>query len=179
MRYITVLLVLAMSAFTSFSQKTLKVTSPSFTDKGTMPAKYSCDGRESSPPLRIDNIPSDAKSLALTLHDLDAPYVGGFTHWVVWNVDVMNDIPENYTGGTKGVNSIAKHKYTGVCPSGPHRFEFKVYALDTKMNLDLNTDKGTLEKKMRGHVLAEGKLIGMYERTSNISAKGAEEKMNR
>ncbi len=182
MRYIALIVMWAISTLTSFSQnKTLVVTSPSFKASGTIPTRYSCDGRESSPPLHIENIPAGAQSLAITLVDLDAPYEGGFTHWVVWNVDVMNDIPENYTGGTKGYNTMANHKYTGICPSGPHRFQFNVHALDSKLKLDMNIDKVTLEERIRGHVLAEGTLIGMYERKWDFSQNKymVDEKMNR
>jgi Raf kinase inhibitor-like YbhB/YbcL family protein len=181
MRYSSVFLTLALTALTSFTpDRNLVVTSPSFSDNGMIPSKYSCDGGEATPPLHIENIPAGARSLAITLHDPDAPFQGGFTHWVVWDIDVTNDIPENFKGGSKGVNSIAQHQYKGICPSGTHHYEFKVYALDTKLKLDLNTDKGTLERKMRGHILAEGTLTGLYNRGAAAVGQGrVDEKMDR
>lgn len=181
MRYSPVLLTLAITALTSFTpDRNLVVTSSSFLNNGMIPSKYSCDGGEHTPPLHIENIPVAAKSLAITLHDPDAPYEGGFTHWVVWNIDVMNDIPENFKGGSKGLNSIAGHQYKGICPSGTHHYVFKVYALDRRLTLDPNTDKRTLERKMRGHILAEGTLTGLYDRSAATVTQGrVDEKMDR
>jgi Raf kinase inhibitor-like YbhB/YbcL family protein len=158
---------------TSFSGKhKLKVTSPGFTHGGMIPERYSCDGIETNPPLHIENIPSGAKSLAIIIHDPDAQFSGGFTHWVAWDIAVTNDIPENFKGATSGVNSYIKHNYKGMCPpSGPHRYHFYVYALDKMLKADLNTDKAGLEEKMAGHILAEGELMGKYERP--VDAKPA------
>ena len=154
---------------TSFINKTrLTVTSTSFTGNGLIPAKYSCEGEEISPPLNISGIPAGTKSLALIVHDPDAPVKGGFTHWVVWNMDISGNIPENFKNAEQGLNGTKKQGYKGMCPpSGTHHYHFKAYALDTRLNIDINTDKAGLEKAMSGHILAEGELIGLYAKAKH------------
>jgi Raf kinase inhibitor-like YbhB/YbcL family protein len=149
-----------------FNSPALKISSTSFVNNGSIPAKYSCEGKEVSPPLVITDIPSGVKSLAIILHDPDAPMEGGFTHWVVWNIEPGDTkIPENFKGAQQGMNGAKKLGYIGMCPpSGTHHYHFRVYALDTKLGLDKNTDKTGLEKSMQGHVLAEGDLVGLYKK---------------
>lgn len=152
---------------TSFSGSPgLKITSTSFVNNGSIPAKYSCEGEEVNPPLLITNIPSGTKSLAIILHDPDAAMKGGFTHWVVWNIEPAdNKIPENFKGAEQGLNGAGQQGYKGMCPpSGTHHYHFRVYALDAKLDLDKKTDKAALEKSMKGHVLAEGDLVGLYKK---------------
>ena len=150
---------------TSFSPG-LKISSAVFPDNGMIPSKYSCEGVNASPPLHISGIPAGTKSLALILHDPDAPMAGGFTHWVMWNIDVNGEIPENFKGAAQGLNGAGKPGYYGMCPpSGTHHYHFKVYALDIKLDIDKNTDKAGLEKTIQGHVLAEGELVGLYKKT--------------
>lgn len=166
MRFLSAFLfiVTIMTSFTD--QKKLTVTSIAFADNGTIPAKYSCEGEEISPPLHITGIPGGTKSLALILHDPDAAVEGGFTHWVVWNIDINGNIPENFKGAEQGLNGAKKQGYKGMCPpSGTHHYHFKVYALDSRLNIDKNTDKAGLEKAMAGHILGEGELIGLYTKT--------------
>ena len=147
-------------------QKKLTVSSESFTENGTIPAKYSCEGEEFSPPLKITGIPAGTKSLALIVHDPDAPVQGGFTHWVVWNLDPSGNIPENFKGAEQGLNGAKKLGYKGRCPpSGTHHYHFKVYALDTRLTIGKQTDKAALERAMHGHALDEGELIGLYSKT--------------
>ena len=141
----------------------LKVTSTSFTPNGIIPAKYSCDGIGISPPLSVANIPINTKSLAIIVHDPDAPHPGGVTHWVAWNLPLNGIIPENFQGGKQGENSDHKTGYKAICPpDGTHRYNFKVYALDEVLMADTTTDKAALEKVMKGHILAEGELMGFY-----------------
>ncbi|HEY8780590.1 MAG TPA: YbhB/YbcL family Raf kinase inhibitor-like protein [Mucilaginibacter sp.] len=143
----------------------LTVTSTSFTDNGLIPAKYSCEGQEVNPPLHITGVPDDAKSLALIVHDPDAPAKGGFTHWVVWNIDTKGNIPENFKGAEQGLNGAKKEGYKGMCPpSGTHHYHFMVYALNTRLSISKNTDKAGLEKAMHGHILAEGDIVGLYKK---------------
>lgn len=159
-----------MTAFVSIGK--LTVTSTAFTNNGMIPEKYSCEGGESSPPVHIGRIPAGTKSLALIVHDPDAPRKNGFTHWVLWNVHPDGNIPENYKGASQGMNSGEKNGYKGICPpDGVHHYYFRVYALDTKLNLDQNTDKTLLEKAMEGHILAEGELIGLYRKTKEGEVK--------
>jgi len=148
------------------NDKDLSVTSSAFLANSIIPAKYSCEGDEASPPLHINNVPTSAKSLALIVHDPDAQSPGGFTHWVVWNIDTTSDIPENYKGGSQGLNGAMLHGYKGMCPpSGTHHYHFMVYALDTKLDIDKNTDKHGLEKAMKGHIISHAELIGLYKKT--------------
>ena len=164
MRYFISFLVLIVMVGTSHAQ--LVVTSSSFKEGGMIPSKYSCEGTEVSPPLNISNIPSAAKSLALIVHDPDAPMKGGFTHWVVWNIDVKGYLKEGFKNANEGLNSAKQVGYKGMCPpSGTHHYHFKVYALDEMLELDQNNDKESLEKRMQGHILDEGELIGLYKKT--------------
>jgi Raf kinase inhibitor-like YbhB/YbcL family protein len=169
MRLLTTLSILGtVAAITSFSNSPkLKITSASFANNGSIPSKYSCEGEEASPPLLISDIPSGTKSLAIILHDPDAPREGGFTHWVVWNIDPgNNNIPENFKGAQQGLNGAGQPGYKGMCPpSGTHHYHFMVYALDTKLDIDKKTDKAGLEKSMQGHILAQGDLVGLYKKT--------------
>jgi len=169
MRLLTTLSILGtVAAITSFSNSPkLKITSTSFANNGSIPSKYSCEGEEVSPPLLISDIPSGTKSLAIILHDPDAPREGGFTHWVVWNIDPgNNNIPENFKGAQQGLNGAGQPGYKGMCPpSGTHHYHFMVYALDTKLDIDKKTDKTGLEKSMQGHILAQGDLVGLYKKT--------------
>ena len=145
----------------------LKVTSSAFRDGGKIPAKYTCDGSNVSPPLRIESLPKAAKSLVLIADDPDAP---GKTwiHWLVWNIDPKTieiregSVPINAVEGT---SDFGKAAYGGPCPpSGSHRYYFKVYALDTTLLLPSSAKKEALEKAMVGHVLTKGSLMGTYAR---------------
>jgi len=159
----------ALLAVTSFTRDTaLGITSTAFINNGSIPAKYSCEGGESSPPLLITDIPSGTVSLALILHDPDAAVPGGFTHWVVWNISpTQNSISENFKGGDQGLNGAAKPGYKGMCPpTGTHHYHFMVYALDTKLALNNSTTKAVLEKNMQGHILAQGDLVGLYKKAN-------------
>ena len=152
---------LAFMAFTA--QPTFNVSSAAFTANGAIPAKYSCEGAEVSPPLTITGIPAGAKSLAIIVHDPDAPKAGGVTHWVAWNLPATGNIPENFKGAQQGLNSDNKPGYKGMCPpDGTHHYYFMVYALDSKLSISSQTDKAGLEKAMEGHTLAQAELIGLY-----------------
>lgn len=164
------IMILVLAAL--FKVASITVTSPSFPIDGMIPSKYTCDGENLSPPLHFQNIPMGAKTMAIIMHDPDAPLQGGFTHWVAWNISVMANIPENYKGGEQGLNRSNKSGYTGPCPpSGTHHYYFYVYALDTELILDKTTDKEMLEKAMEGHILATGSLVGLYQKKDRISVK--------
>jgi Raf kinase inhibitor-like YbhB/YbcL family protein len=143
----------------------LVVKSPVFENNKPIPKKYSCDGDEVNPPITIEGIPTTAKTLALIVDDPDAPR-GTFDHWILWNIPTTNKIEENTIPGTEGINSAGQHAYIGMCPpSGTHRYFFKVYALDSKLELQVNTTKKKdLEKAMQGHVLSKGEMVGLYHR---------------
>jgi len=142
----------------------LRVSSPIFQNNQFIPPKYTCDGDDLNPPLRIEGIPREAQALVLIVDDPDAP-MGTWDHWVVWNIPPVERIEENSVPGIQGMNDFNKHSYGGPCPpSGTHRYFFKVYALDMKLNLDPNSRRKDVEKAMKGHILAEGKIVGLYRR---------------
>jgi Raf kinase inhibitor-like YbhB/YbcL family protein len=145
--------------------KELTVKSPAFEPNKQIPEKYSCDGENINPPLTIENIPKETKSLALLMDDPDAPS-GTFDHWVVWNIPPSTSkIAEHTVPGTEGLNSAREHGYHAPCPpSGTHRYFFKVYALDMELGLGANAKKKDVEKAMQGHILAKGELVGLYSR---------------
>ena len=144
--------------------KELTITSPAFENNKSIPSKYTCDGNDVNPALNIEGIPDETKSLVLIVDDPDAP-MGTWDHWIVWNIPPTNKIEENSVPGTEGLNDFRKHSYGGPCPpSGTHRYFFKVYALDTKLDLDPNSRKEDVEKAMKNHILAKGELVGLYSR---------------
>lgn len=144
--------------------KLLKITSAAFKDNEYIPVKYTCDGVNVSPPLDIEHIPEEAKSVALIVDDPDAPG-GTWVHWVMWNIPVTHHIKENEAHGMQGMNDFSKNVYGGPCPpGGTHRYFFKVYALDNTPDLPVSATKYHLEKAMGGHILAFGELIGLYKR---------------
>jgi len=146
--------------------KKLSVTSPAFENNQLIPAKYTCDGDDINPPLTIEGIPEGTKTLALIIDDPDAP-MGTWDHWIVWNIPATTSkIAENTVPGTEGMNDFRKRSYGGPCPPyGTHRYFFKVYALDVKLDLSPTSRKSDLEKAMQGHVLAKGELVGLYRRS--------------
>ncbi len=151
---------------------TISVRSSAFQEGGMIPAKYTCDGDDVSPPLEWTGIPQGTKSLALICDDPDAP-VGTWVHWVIWNIpatlnglaeDVPPD-PQLPDGSRQGISDFRRPGYGGPCPpSGVHRYYFKVYALDAMLELPSGTRKADLLKAMNGHILAEGQLMGKYRR---------------
>ena len=142
----------------------MKITSPEFENDGFIPSKFTCDGEDVSPALAIEEVPSEAKSLALVVDDPDAP-VGTWVHWVVYNMPVVSRIDEGAVPGSQGSNDFGKRDYGGPCPpSGAHRYFFKLYALDTDLDLAEGVDKHTLENAMEGHILDKAELVGLYER---------------
>jgi Raf kinase inhibitor-like YbhB/YbcL family protein len=141
----------------------LTVKSPAFEANKKLPKKYTCEADGVNPPLTIEGIPAEAKSLALLLEDPDAT-IGTFDHWVVWNIPVSTSkIEENTVPGIEGLNSGRRPGYYPPCPpSGSHRYIFKIYALDQTLNLPSSTKKAGLLKAMQDHVVAEGELVGLY-----------------
>jgi len=153
---------------TTITAATLEVSSASFKQEGFIPAIYSCEGKSINPPIEIRNIPDGTRSLALIMDDPDATK-GTFVHWVAWNIDpAKKTIPENSSPGTEGKNGAGKNGYIGPCPpagTGTHHYHFKVYALDSKLNLQNNAGKAELEAAMEKHILAKGELIGLYHKS--------------
>lgn len=146
---------------------TLKLSSPAFKHNQMIPTKYTCDGADVNPPLVIENIPPEAKSLALIMDDPDAP-AGTWVHWVLWNIDPkMAEIREGSvpSSAQQGMNDFRKHDYGGPCPpSGTHHYFFKLHVLDTTLNIGPDTTKAALERAMKGHIVAQTELVGLYKR---------------
>lgn len=145
----------------------MRITSPAFDNNASLPSRYTCDGEDINPPLGLVDVPAEAQSLALIVDDPDAP-AGTWVHWTVWNIppDVRslgeNSVP---SGAGEGMTSFGRTGWGGPCPpSGIHRYFFKLFALDTVLNLTSSVDITTLEKAMEGHILARAELIGWYKR---------------
>lgn len=150
----------------------IKMKSTAFEEGGMIPKKYTCDGLDISPPLSWTSVPEGTKSLALICDDPDAP-MGTWVHWVLFNLSAdIQELPENIppqkilaNGARQGITDFRKIGYGGPCPpGGTHRYYFKLYALDTEINLEAGVTKKQLLKAMEGHILAEGQLMGKYKR---------------
>ncbi len=154
---------------------TMALSSPAFGAGETIPARYTCDGEDISPPLRWEGIPEGTRSFALIVDDPDAP-VGTFIHWVLYNIPAeRSDLPEGVPRqlevpgiGLQGTNDFKDNRigYRGPCPppGKPHRYFFKLYALDTTLDVVKGASAATVERAIRGHILAQGQLIGKYGR---------------
>ena len=146
----------------------MKVTSLEFENNGPIPAKFTCDGGNVNPALTIEDIPGGTKSPTLVVDDPDAP-MGTWVHWVLYDIPIISSIGEDTIPGKQGINDFGKKDYGGPCPpSGTHRYFFKVYALDSELGLDEGIDKDTLEGSMRGHILGEAELVGLYQRKMRV-----------
>lgn len=135
-----------------------------FGNNEMIPGKYTCQGSNINPPLIISDMPSNTKSLALIIDDPDAP-VGTWDHWIVHNIEPKNSINENSIPGIQAKNSWGKNEYGGPCPpSGTHRYFFKLYALDIKLDLNEGASKKQLENAMKNHIIEKTELIGLYKK---------------
>ncbi|MBS3112945.1 YbhB/YbcL family Raf kinase inhibitor-like protein [Candidatus Woesearchaeota archaeon] len=144
----------------------MKLTSPDFKNNQKIPEKFTCKGNNFNPGLEIENIPVKAKSLVLIMDDPDAPR-GTWVHWIVWNIPITEKIYENSVpgGSMQGTNSANQTNYIGPCPpSGTHRYFFKLYALDTTLNLPKTSTKAGLEQAMQPHVIEKAELIGLFSK---------------
>jgi Raf kinase inhibitor-like YbhB/YbcL family protein len=152
---------------------TLSLTTTAFPAGGPIPARYTCDGEDRSPPLAWSGAPAGTAAFALIVDDPDAPR-GVFTHWVLYNLPAdAGELPEGVpaterlaNGALQGVNDFGRVGYSGPCPPpGPaHRYRFTLYALDTALRLGPRATKQAALDAMRGHVLAQGQLTGTYQR---------------
>jgi len=145
----------------------IQLTSEVFQNNQSIPLKYSCNGENINPPLSIKNIPTNTKSLTLIVDDPDAPS-GDWVHWLIWNIPSNTsqiEMGATPSGSVQGLNDSKNNKYDGPCPpSGTHRYFFKLYALDTTLNLKVNSNKNNLEDAMKGHILGQTTLIGLYSK---------------
>jgi len=155
---------------TSEAVTSLEITSDAFEYEGSIPSDYSCDGENTSPALTWSEPPSGTQSFALIMDDPDAP-LGTFVHWVIFNIpasargleQATPKIPQLEDGSIQGQNSANLSGYMGPCPpTGTHRYFFKLYALDTTLDLTSDAKKDDLLSAMDGHIFAEGELMGTY-----------------
>ena len=164
----TALLAVAVLGFTAGGMAEgggkMKITSPDFENNNFIPRKFTCDGDDVNPGLVIEGIPEKAKSLVLIVEDPDASS-GIWVHWVVYDIPVTGRIGENSVPGKQGMTDSGKKAYHGPCPPfGTHRYFFRVYALDTALNLKEGVKKPDVEKAMQGHILEKSELMGLYKR---------------
>jgi hypothetical protein len=158
----------ALLFHSNFFMNNLIISSPSFSEGADIPVKFSCKGENISPAIKIGSLPQEARSLAVIVEDPDAPR-GIFDHWVIWNLQPLDTIAENSKDGVKGNNGKGETGYTGPCPpSGTHRYQFKVYALDATLDLPIGTNKINLMNAMKEHVIAGGELTGLFSSQSKV-----------
>jgi Raf kinase inhibitor-like YbhB/YbcL family protein len=150
----------------------MELKSPAFGEGSMIPKKYTCDGQDISPPLKWTSVRDGTKTLALISDDPDAPG-GTWVHWVIFNLpgdtrDLAESTPhvkELPNGAKQGTNDFGKIGYGGPCPpGGTHRYYFKIYSLDTDLDLKAGATKAQLLQAMKGHILGEGQLMGKYKR---------------
>ena len=144
--------------------KTLDVESSAFAANGAIPSEYTCEGSEATPPLRWSNIPREARSIAIVVEDPDAPK-GTFTHWIVTGIPATTTALAGAlpAGASAGRNDFGKTGWSGPCPpSGRHRYVFRVYALDIPLAKQLA--KADFAATIAGHVVAQGELVGTYQK---------------
>lgn len=164
----------AFAADAGKADATIKVTSAAFAHNAAIPAKYTCEGSDVSPPLAWSGVPASAKSLALIVDDPDAPDPKApkttWVHWVLYNIppsatalgEALKSLP---AGAREGSNDWDRTGYGGPCPPvGRHRYVHKLYALDTVLPDLKEPNKAALEAAMKGHVVARGELIGTYQK---------------
>ncbi|WP_297477854.1 YbhB/YbcL family Raf kinase inhibitor-like protein [Thermococcus sp.] len=145
-----------------------------FHDGGYIPREFTCDGENINPPIFVGHVDPNAKSLVIIVDDPDAPG-GTFTHWIAWNVPPLGEIPKGVPREgvveapirmVQGLNDFGSVGYSGPCPprGKPHHYHFKVYALDTTLDLPPGSTRKELERAMEGHVVQWGEIVGLYGR---------------
>lgn len=156
----------------SLGGKQMEITSSAFNEGSMIPAKYTCDDINISPPLKWSKAPEGTKTFAIICDDPDAP-AGTWVHWVLYNLpadtnELSEDIPPVEllpSDARQGKNDFGRIGYGGPCPPGGiHRYYFKIYALAEKLNIESGVTKSELLKAMAGKILSEGQLMGRYER---------------
>lgn len=158
----------------------MQLTSSSFEQGGAIPAQFTCEGKDISPELDWKDAPRETKSLALILHDPDAPIANGFTHWVLYDIppsvhqiEVNRPREPKIAGfGVQGKNDAGKIGYLGPCPpSGTHRYFFRLYALRSALALDPGATRQDVEAAIEGHVIEEAELMGTYRKAQAKAAR--------
>jgi hypothetical protein len=152
----------------NFKNKAMRLSSPVFKEGEEIPTKYTCEGLDISPPLHIEDVPEGTLSLVLFLEDPDAPSVKPFVHWVVFNIPPdtkefkEGEAPHEAVEGMNTTNAIG---YMGPCPpSGTHRYQFKLYAVNKMLNMFDETDRKMVLREIEGSILAQASLTGVYQK---------------
>jgi Raf kinase inhibitor-like YbhB/YbcL family protein len=163
----------AFSVASQGGSMSLEISSSAFSDGGTIPKQFTCDGPDVSPPLAWKDAPANVQAFTLIMDDPDAP-VGTWVHWVLYNMPAnTKDVPGSVAkteqlpnGALQGRNDFRKIGYGGPCPPAgrPHRYFFKLYALDRKLDLKAGASKAEVETAMKGHILGQAQLVGRYGR---------------
>ncbi len=171
-----ILLTFLAIIFVSLNAFALEIVSDVFESNGYIPDRYACDAQDFSPFLSFRDVPEGTKSLVLICDDPDAPFKV-WVHWVLFNIPKeVTELKENITaeemkslGIIAGVNDFGKLEYKGPCPPAgkPHRYFFKLYALDTQLPLEAGAAKKEIVKAMEGHIIAEAKVVGLYQRQTS------------
>ncbi len=145
----------------------MRITSTTFNNNEAIPAKYTCDGANVNPPLTFNSISTEAKSLILIIEDKDSS-PKDFTHWSIFNMNTFaNGIDENFvpSEAVEGANDFGDSGYGGPCPpSGTHHYVFKLFALDTNLDLQRGAKKADILSKIEGHIIEEAELVGTYKK---------------
>ncbi len=148
----------------------MSLSSPAFRQGERIPAKYTCQGKDISPPLAWSGVPASTRSLALIMDDPDAPG-GVFTHWVIFNIpperrQLAEAVPAEFGSGLQGSTDFGSNGYGGPCPppGHPHHYRFTLYALDGQLDLAAGSSKKQLLNAIRGRILDQGQLVGTYQR---------------
>jgi len=164
--------ILTLNVLAGGKKMTLQISSSAFSEDEMIPKKFTCDGPDVSPDLSWSGVPKGTQSLVLVCDDPDAP-MGTWVHWVLFNIPggesgLPTEVPPDATlsnGAKHGTNDFRRLGYGGPCPpGGTHRYFFKLYALDTELNLESGATKAQVEEAMKGHILAEAQFMGKYKR---------------
>lgn len=167
------ILLLSLAGFNSFSME-LSLKSPAFVANAMIPVQYTCDGLNYSPPLLWQDNTHRTKSYVLVVDDPDAP-AGTWVHWILFNIPEnikrLEENTENPSGAISGKNSWGEIGYRGPCPpAGMHHYFFKLYALDTRLNLDASANLQDISNAMQNHIIAKSELIGRYQKNEKLGA---------
>ncbi len=157
----------------STTTQSLTLTSPAFPNAGQIPRRYTCDNDDISPDLAWSSAPANTQSFVLIVDDPDAP-AGVWTHWLIWNIPPKATVlpsdtpktPQLDNGARQGLNDFHRIGYGGPCPppGKPHRYLFKLYALDALLDLKPGATKSLLEDALKPHILAQTQTMGTYKR---------------
>ena len=156
----------------------LRLTSPAFGSRSEIPEVYTCEGENHSPPLNWDDVPDEAESLVLVLDDPDAPSAP-YTHWIVYNIPPLHDgLPEGFSPGAdasegirEGRNTAGNNYYEGPCPptaDDQHHYHFRLYALDTELNLAPGVNRDQLFDRIHDHIVDETELVVLFGRSVGL-----------